>query len=97
MTDEEAIGKAHKEKKAIEGEFKTLRIKADRYAELFSRLGRTLADGPAGAVFDDQAASLGTMTEHFNSKDFNVEEVREVVAAIREKQNRLRELTSMLD
>jgi hypothetical protein len=31
MTDAEAIGKAVQEKKAIEGELKTLRLKADRY------------------------------------------------------------------
>lgn len=97
MTDNEAIGRAVQEKKTIEGELRTLRIKADRYAEYFSRLGETLNSHPAGAVFDDQSATAGATGFHFNSSDFNIGEVKEIVAKIREKENRLSYLKSLLE
>ena len=83
MTDAEAIGRAVQEKKTIEGELKTLRLKADRYAEYFSRLGQVLNGHPAGAVFDDQSARVGEIGFHFNSKDFDILEIKEIVAKIR--------------
>lgn len=97
MTDHEAIGKAVQEKKNIEGELKTLRIKADRYAETFSLLGQTLKSNPAGVAFDDQPSRLGTMEVHFTSIGFDIGEVKEIVAKIREKENRLSDLKSLLE
>jgi hypothetical protein len=96
MTDHEAIGKAHHEKKAIEGELKTLRIKADRYAEYFSLLGKNLKGNAAGVVFDDQSSGIGIMEDHFDSSAFDICEVKEIVAKIREKESRLSELNFLL-
>ena len=96
MTDAEAIGKAVQEKKTIEGELKYLRLKADRYAEYFARLAQILKENPAGGVFDDQSSAAGTMEFHFNSKDFDIGEIKEIVAKIRAKEDRLRELNVLL-
>lgn len=96
MTDAEAIGRAVQEKKAIEAELKTLLIKADLYAESFLHLGRILKENPAGGVFDDQISQAGVMEHHFHSKDFDIGEVMELVATIRAKQNRLKELNAKL-
>jgi hypothetical protein len=96
MTDAEAIGRAVQEKKTIDGELRTLRIKADRYAQYFSELGQLLRVNPVGAVFDDQAARFGTTGLHFNSKDFDIGEIRNLVAKIREREDRLKDLTDLL-
>jgi hypothetical protein len=96
MTDAEAIGKAHQERKALEGELKTLTIKADRYAEFFLHLGQILKTNPAGGVFDDQISQVGVMEHHFNSKDFDIGEVVKLVADIRAKQDRLKDLNAKL-
>jgi hypothetical protein len=96
MTDAEALGKAHQERKAIEAELKNLRIKADRYAQNFSLLAQILKNNPAGAVFDDQPSPVGMMEHHFNSADFDIREVKELVDRIRQKENRLRELNDLL-
>lgn len=96
MTDSEAIGKAYQEKKSIDGELKTLRIKADRYAEIFGQLAQHLKTNPAGVVFDDQPSALGAMEIHYTTSGWDVNELKEMVATIRAKEARLRELTNLL-
>jgi hypothetical protein len=96
MTDAEALWKATQEKKTIEAELKSLRLKADQYAESFSRLGQILNGHPAGAVFDDQSARVGETGFHFNSKDFDIAEVKEIAGKIRKREYRLTDLTSKL-
>lgn len=96
MTDAEAIGKAVQEKKAIEEELRILHLKADRYAENFSLLGQKLKSNPVGVVFDDQPSAVGTMEAHFTSSGFDIGEVKEIVAKIRAKEDRLRDLNTLL-
>jgi hypothetical protein len=96
MTDAEAIGKAVQEKKTIEGELKTLRIKADRYAENFYKLGQHLKMNPTGVIFDDQPSIIGTMDAHVLTASWDAEDVKMTVAAIRSKESRLKDLNDLL-
>jgi hypothetical protein len=96
MTDAEAIGKAHLEKKEIFDSLKNLRIKADHYGQLYLALGNLVKRDPAGAVFDEQVSRVGTMREHFDSSHFDIKAIVHLVAEIRSKEERLSDLEQLL-
>ena len=96
MTDAEAIGKAHLEKKQIFDSLKNLRVKADHYGQLYLALGNLVKRDPAGVVFDDQDSRAGATREHFNSSDFDIKSIVQLVAEIRSKEERLSDLEELL-
>jgi hypothetical protein len=96
MTDVEAFGLAHQEKKKIEGELKTRRVKVLRYGDSLSRLAQLLNSNPAGAVFDDQVSPAGVMECHFTSAEFDIADIAKLVAEIRALESRLKDLNAQL-
>jgi hypothetical protein len=55
-----------------------------------------LKNDPAGAVFDEQESRVGVIKAHFNSHECAIDAVKELVAAIRSKEQRFGDLEELL-
>ena len=93
MTNAEAIGQPVTEQRRYEQELRALRLKASQHAAKFGMLAQLLRDEPGAIVFDEQSTRRRSDTvAHFESKDLNGAEIKELVSQIREHEDRLADL-----
>jgi hypothetical protein len=93
MTNAETVGQLVPEQKRHEQELKMLHTKAGHHAAKFAMLAQLLRDDPGAIVFDEQSTGRRSNTlAHFDSKEFNGLEIKELVGKIREHEDRLSDL-----
>lgn len=79
-TERPALDGAHREK-----DLKALRMKVAQHAAKFAMIAQLLRDDPGGIMFDEQLTRRSSDTvAHFTSKEFDIVELKELVAQIRE-------------
>ena len=98
MSNAETIPQPLLEKTRREQESKMLHLKASQYAARFAMLAQLLRDDPGAIVFDEQSTRRRpNSVAHFESKEFNGVEIKELVGQIREHEDRLSDLRPKLD
>ena len=98
MTNAETIGQPILEQKHREQELKVLHFKAAQYAARFAMLAQLLRDDPGAIVFDEQSTRRRPdYVARFESREFSGVGIKELVAQIREHEDRLSDLRAKLE